>query len=215
MKSAPGASAAPLLAGTSFAAFADLDKSVNLNKGGWIARVRALDPTRTKQWVYLLEDRNAGDANNSLRVLKAGQTAANLLGRIGSGGEKSSSRTWALHRQALTMHLFEVNFSDPNDPFLSRVKQFMPALYDAAIAQSNKADTTAEKNLNVLEDALRAALYAKGYRLPEDHTGTEDWRNKPADNGLAPGVQSLKLSTTRNTKGTLARPPVVPGLGGD
>ncbi len=73
---------------------------------------------------------------------------------------------------------FTFTASDSNGDSSPTTSPDLQAVYNAAM---NPAKNTTRKKLNVLENDLRDALYHNSQRLPEDHTGDEEWRKLPID----------------------------------
>jgi hypothetical protein len=156
------------------------------NSNGWATRIAELQNAvrsdeglaadSVVQWIYILEDR---DAPADRRILKIGSTGNSQVGtivtvenandhglvsRISGGGAVNSYRSWAIHRQRLTIHLFRP---------------------EAVRAAGQLAATTSLVNI---EKTLREAVYGTGkHFLPEDHTGDDVWRT-----GL--GVKTLHFT---------------------
>lgn len=172
-----------LFSGTAFAGVT-ATRVIDLNHTASVGTT-ALRGLSGRNWVYLLEGRGLPA---DLQVLKVGQTA-NPYQRI-NNDDLLSYRSMAKHEMSMAMVLFELT-----DAFIQQLPQELQDQINAA--------STDQRKREVVEDAMRRAIYNKGYQLEIDHS-RDDWRSRPGDLLKNDRTNTVASTLTTPSRGTWA-----------
>jgi hypothetical protein len=96
----------------------------------------------------------------------------------------------AKHEMSMAMVLFELT-----DAFIQQLPQELQDQINAA--------STDQRKREVVEDAMRRAIYNKGYQLEIDHS-RDDWRSRPGDLLKNDRTNTVASTLTTPSRGTWA-----------